>query len=162
MVSSELTDYLVLGDGLACLCFSSPIFTRAPWGWLWKWGDKCTLLSVVHGTMQAEAFVWLDWILPYKVEPTVLTAPLHEGRNQVRHHSIPLRDPLKVYVMVPDPDLPSEFGDLFSQLPGGLPDETHSWVPPQELPWVKGNCQGEAYLMIGRGGVQRAGSLVSV
>lgn len=54
LISSELADYVMLGDYLAC---ASVALSTVP-GYDGSGSDKCAVLGVAHGTVQAEASVW--------------------------------------------------------------------------------------------------------
>ena len=98
LISSELANYVMLGDYLACASVAS---STVP-GHDGSGSDKCAALKVVHGTVQAEALIWWDWFSLMK--ETLFVFPFREGRDHICLPLCPLLDPLKVCVVVPRPD----------------------------------------------------------
>lgn len=88
----------MLGDYLACASIAS---STVP-GYDGSGSDKCAVLGVVHGTVQAEALVWRDWFSLMKKKLFVF--PFHEGRVHIWLPLCPLLDPLKVCIVVLRPD----------------------------------------------------------
>lgn len=134
IVRAELTISVMLGDYVTSLCFRCLI------RWLWKCSNRSTEIRAVHGTMQVEALVSLEWILSYKVKTIDFLTLGGQGPclGTLASFTFPAggvccgswhRSPFRMQVLVSC--------DCWECC-------LLSWQlsPSPQMPWAKGNCQG--------------------